>query len=89
MAIDLESYSDFWGLAKVEIRKIYPDQGNVLCSNENYPNCGVVKLVDKDVETSSYSSNFVSLCRKDATEKIMYDKCELALLMVSSEYKGG
>lgn len=89
MAINLESYSDFWGLAKVEIRKIYPDQGNVLCNNDNYPNCGVVKLVDREVDTSTYSSSFVSLCRKDTTEKIMYDKCELALLMVSSEYKGG
>jgi len=86
---NLEGYSDLLGLAKVEIRKIYPDAGNVLCNQENYPDCGIVKLVDKNVETSPYTSNFVSLCRKETDNKVIYDKCELALLMVSSEYKGG
>lgn len=85
---NLENYGNFWGLAKIEIRKIYPDAGGVLCTKENYPDCGIVKLVDKNVAISPYSSNFVSLCRKGTDEKIIYDKCELALLMVSSEYKG-
>lgn len=85
---NLKDYSNFWGLAKIEIRKIYPDAGNVLCTKENFPDCGIVKIVNKNVNTSAYTSNFVSLCRKDTDNKIIYDKCELALLMVSSEYKG-
>ena len=80
---EIESYSDFWGVAKIEIRKIYPN-GSRLCNEANYPDCEILKILDKDVKTLSYSSNFVSLCRKESDGKIIYNKCELALLMVAS-----
>jgi hypothetical protein len=80
-------YSEFWGVAKIELRKIYPSGGNIVCDDANYPDCGVIKILDNNVNTQPASSNFVSLCRKEATETIVYDKCELALLMVSSEEK--
>ena len=83
---NIESYSDFWGVAKIEIRKIYPS-GNTLCTTTNYPDCEILKVLDKDVKTLSYNSNFVSLCRKETDGKIIYDKCELALLMVAAEDK--
>jgi len=83
---NIEKYSDFWGVAKIEIRKIYPN-GSRVCTETNYPDCEILKILDEDVETLSYSSNFISLCRKENDGKIIYNKCELALLMVASEDK--
>jgi len=85
---EISKYSDFWGVAKIEVRKIYPNQGDTLCTLENYPNCGVINILDKKVNAAPASSNFVSLCRKETDNKIIYDKCELAILLVSSEVKG-
>lgn len=80
-------YSNFWGVAKIEIRKIYPSEGNILCDDANYPNCGIIKLLDKNVNTLPAVSNFVALCRKETNGITIYDKCELALLMISSQEK--
>jgi len=84
---NMEEYSGFWGVAKIEIRKIYPDNENVLCDGGNYDNCGVIEILSKNVNMLPPSSNYISLCRKDSYEDEIYDKCELALLMVSSEDK--
>jgi len=83
---DIKKYLNFWGVAKIEIRKIYPN-GSRLCTKTNYPDCEILKVLDKEVNTLAYSSNFVSLCRKEFDGKITYNKCELALLMVASEDK--
>ncbi len=80
-------YSGFWGVAKIELRKIYPSEGNIVCDMSNYPNCDIVKILDKNENTLPAVSNFVSLCRKETNGIIIYDKCELALLMISSEEK--
>jgi hypothetical protein len=81
-------YSDFWGIAKIEVRKLYPDEGGVVCDDSTYPNCDTIDILDKNVNSQPFVSTYVSLCRKEATDTIIYDKCELALLMVSSEEKG-
>jgi len=81
-----ESYNSFWSVSKIEIRKIYP-QDDEVCDENNYPECGVIKVIDSDVNTLPFSSNFVSLCRKESVDNFIYDKCELALLMVASEDK--
>ena len=84
---DMKEYSKFWGVAKIEVRKILPS-GNTTCNLENYPNCEIINVLNLNVNSLPPSSNFVSLCRKEKSERIIYDKCELALLMVSSEDKG-
>lgn len=84
---DNPDYSDFWGVAKIEIRIIYPSGNNKICSSSNYPDCGDIKILDKNVKTLPYNSNFISLCRKESDGKIIYDKCELAMLLVASEDK--
>jgi hypothetical protein len=81
----IDDYSEFWGVAKIELRKIYPSEGKIVCDNTNYPNCDIIKIFDNKANSQSASSNFVSLCRKEATETKVYDKCELALLMISAE----
>jgi hypothetical protein len=79
-------YSDFWGVAKIEVRKVYP-ASNVTCQETNYPDCGIIKILDRNVKTLPYSYDFVSLCRKETNEVEIYNKCELARLMIASEDK--
>jgi hypothetical protein len=80
-------YQSFWGVTKIQIRKIYPES-EIICTEENYPDCGIVNLLDKKVNSTAFTSNFVSLCRKAESETMIYDKCELAVLMIASEDKG-
>ncbi len=84
----INKYSEFWGVAEIEVRKIYPDEGNVLCNKNNYPDCGIIQILKTDANTAPATSNFVSLCRKEKSEDNVYDRCELAILIVSSEVKG-
>ena len=81
---NIATYSEFWDVAKIEIRKIYPES-DVECKESTYPDCGILKILDKNVKTLPYSSNFVSLCRKETSETGIYDKCELARLMIAGQ----
>ena len=51
------------------------------CTRGNYPNCNIINLKSEDIPAEY--SNFVSLCRKEAFDGEVYDKCELAEIMVS------
>lgn len=82
-----KEYATFWGVAGIEIRKILP-AGDKVCSLANYPNCEIIKVLEPTTNALPPSSNFVSLCRKEKSDRIVYDKCELALLMISAEDKG-
>lgn len=81
-----EEYKDFWGVAKIEIKKIYP-LNSTICTQENYPNCGRLMIVNKSVKALAPSSTFIALCRKEVINSSIYDKCELAKLIVSGENK--
>ena len=76
-------YANFWGISGLEIRKIANEQ-EILCSKNNYPDCNLIKLNLRSNVGFSVS-NFVSLCRKEAFENNVYDKCELARIIVSYE----
>jgi hypothetical protein len=76
---NIEKYENFWGISNIEIRKT--GLGPSVCSLGNYPNCGIIRLYSSNI-TSEYS-NFVSLCWKDLFEGKVYDRCEVARLMVS------
>lgn len=79
-------YLDFWGVSNIEIRKIYPENNWVICDSGIYPECGIIKIYDKEVSGFDIS-NFVSLCRKESLDEEVYDKCELAKLIISYEKK--
>jgi len=85
---NIATYSEFWGVAEIQIRKIYPNNGDVKCTEGTYKNCGIIEIFSKNVNSLPPASNFVSLCKKDSYNDEVYDKCELAILMVSSEDKG-
>lgn len=77
-------YGNFWGVGSIEIRKIYPDKGNVLCTLQNYDSCGVIEVFKGAGQgILPATSNFVSLCKKQSENSMLYEKCELARLIVS------
>lgn len=78
-----ERYSEFWGVTNIEVRRIYPTGEEILCTTGNYPNCNVVRVGSQEVEGTDMS-NFVALCRKAYADEV-YDKCELAKIIVSYE----
>jgi hypothetical protein len=80
---NINRYDKFWGVANIEVRKIYPS-GDTICTKGNYPNCEIIRLRDKEVSGFD-STNFVSLCHKKGIEGDFYDKCELAKLIISYE----
>jgi hypothetical protein len=82
----ISSYIGFWGIAEIQIRKIYPDS-KIECNLKNYPDCGIINVYSKNVNKLPASSNFVALCWKENSDTGIYDKCEIARLMVSSEDK--
>ena len=82
---NLEKYEGFWDVSDIEIRKIYPVfEDDILCTRGNYPNCNLIKFRSDEIK-GNYVSNFVSLCRKEVFEGEIYDKCDLAKIMVSYE----
>ncbi len=81
----ISKYENFWQVENIEIRKIYP-AGNIVCTTGNYPDCNIIRLRPEKVSGFDLS-NFVSLCRKDAEDGEIYNKCELAKIMVSYDVK--
>jgi len=78
---NIDGYDNFWGReTNIEIMKIYPE-GDVVCTLGNYPDCHIINLQSKEIHIEH--SNFVSLCRKDLINGEVYDKCELAKILVS------
>ena len=75
-----KTYSGFWGIAGIEIQKIYPESLEE-CTLGNYPNCGLITIYSEKNKGVS-SSNFISLCRKASSENGIYDKCEIAKLII-------
>ncbi len=75
-----QDYSEFWGVKTIEIRKIYPES-ETKCTPTTYPNCGIFKIL-QDSNSAGDKSLFVSLCRKENSNSLFYDKCELAKLIV-------
>ena len=78
---NINRYSGFWDVENIEIRIIYPESTNIKCTLENYPDCNIIKIRDGPI-TEEFS-NFVSLCRKASLDGEVYNKCEIAKLMVS------
>lgn len=85
---NIEKYGRYWGknIENIEIRKIYPVENTVLCTTQNYPNCNTLRLYNSEVN-GTYYTNYVAICRKASEEGNIYDRCELAHLMISySDY---
>jgi hypothetical protein len=78
----IEDYEKFWGVSNIEIR-IIPNE-NILCTDDNYPNCDTLKLISDEI-TGNSVSNFVSVCYKESNEGDIVNKCEIGQIIVSYE----
>lgn len=78
--LDGAKYRELWGIKGVIIQKIYPITNNTECKLSNYPDCNTIKLFTSSNSAPIYS--FVSLCRKENKNSRVYDKCEIARLMI-------
>lgn len=77
---NLGGYKNFWGVSSIEVKKIYPSfDKDVVCDKDNYPNCNIIEVLPGQ---GVFYSNFVALCRKESSGYNVYNKCELAKLMV-------
>jgi len=73
----------FWGVDGIIVRKIYPLEEDIECTNENYPDCNLIKIFTNS--NSAPISSFVSLCSKKNVNGINQDYCELAEVMIEEE----
>ncbi|MBS3094812.1 hypothetical protein J4474_04050 [Candidatus Pacearchaeota archaeon] len=81
---NIKKYEDFWGSnTNVVVKTIYPKEKEKECTFANYPDCNVINLLGKNI--SGTYSNFVSVCKKENENGIIYDKCELGRIIVSYE----
>ena len=86
LKIGIKKYSQagFWGVSKIEIVKLYPVRGSVLCTLENYPECGRIEILPAG--EGKGVSNFIALCRKEYNGGQVQNVCELAKIVIT--YKG-
>jgi hypothetical protein len=80
---NLVDYEDFWGVSNIEIR-LMVSEDEKLCSQENYPDCNVFRLISDEIKGAD-ASNFVSVCRKAKLAEKSYNKCEVGRLIISYE----
>lgn len=80
-----KSYGNFWPVKSIYVYKLDSDTEK-RCNLANYPNCNVFEIYGGEGEEIGVSS-FVALCRKKQGDTGVYDKCELAKLVVSFETK--
>jgi len=73
---------NFWGVNGIEIRTIYPQNNGTECTMLNYPDCDLITLIKSN---GVGVSNFVSLCGKRNVNGQVYDKCEVAKIIVTYE----
>ena len=78
----ISKYLGFWGsgIGNIIIRKSTSDT-NEECTRSNYPNCDVINLFSKEI-SGFPAENFVTLCIKGAAERGVYNKCEIAKLVI-------
>lgn len=79
------SGNDFWGVEGIKVRKLYPNSNNgeIECTEGNYPNCNSIVLFENNINHSVGSyANYVTLCRKEISEGQSYDQCDVGRLII-------
>jgi len=81
---NMDIYKDFWDVKNIEIRKIYPVEEEIICTQANYPECNIIRILSDEISGMGVSS-FVSLCKKESLDGRVYNKCELAEMSIFYE----
>ena len=84
------NYKNFWPFSSLMIVKYSgfnkSESQMIKCSSENYPDCDVFILFDKN-KSERTTASFVALCRKESEGNSVYDKCEVAKIIAGVEVK--
>lgn len=81
-----DNYEDFWGVSNIGIYRVYPrEDKDIECSIGNYPNCDYIRIYDNEIGGYGQAKNFVTLCMKESSGSVPYDKCELGLLVIEEK----
>jgi hypothetical protein len=84
MLKDRKTYEGFWkNIAFLEVRKIYPSEGEIECALNNYPDCNKIQVINLENTGVRAHGAFVSLCRYD--EKINSGRCEIGKIIMGFE----
>ena len=91
--IGKHAYLNFWpysGLKLVKFSGFGKDENEMLkCTVANYPDCDLIEIYDKEISNERTISTFVSFCRKDNKNDVVYDKCEIAKLIAGTKLDRG
>jgi len=82
-------YRNFWNVGSIKIIKVYPPiSGEVKCTGNNYDNCNTIVVKEKPTGANEIlDSTFVSICRKEAKDGYVYDKCEIGRIVAGTVEK--
>jgi len=80
LKFQIDNYEDFWGVDEITIIKTYKES-NIECEIGNTEECGILNVLPGDGIGNDYFS-YVSLCSKVKGEFRLYNKCEIAKLIV-------
>lgn len=77
------SYKDYWPVAYIKAIKVYPKTNQqVKCTTSNYPDCGEYEIFNSGFGSTSSTSSFVSLCRKESGDGSFNTICELGRIII-------
>ena len=82
----ISNYNKFWGVADIEITKIYPEKTGE-CTYMTYPHCKTLKIYSENVDKKPAVSNFVALCRKEEINEEVMEICEVGKINIMYEDK--
>ena len=82
-----QDYEDFWPVERIVVTKVSGDKETIECTEKNYPYCNYFKVYDSGITNIEMVETFAALCRKDKANEYIYDKCELARVLVGFEKK--
>ena len=84
-----KSYESFYSFSSLSVLRYsgFNKKENefIECNLQNYPNCDIIRIYDKNVNENVIHS-FVALCRREY-EQSSYEKCEIAQLWAGTERK--
>lgn len=77
-------YKEFWPVAYIKIRKVFPISPDRACNKANYPDCNLYNIYeDKKIESSGSSiGSFVALCRYELVGKYPTRVCDLGKMII-------
>jgi len=81
-------YKDFWPVAYIKIRKIYPSGEDVICNKANYPECNLYNVYSNNkIKSQNSIGTFVALCRYEKLGKYPNRICEFGKMIIGYEVK--